>query len=454
VTQLPPGNLNFFFVSALAMALGCSFPELASAVTTPFSCSASVTGMTPPVAVESWQSGWDLGQVVKWAVARNHLEYEYAARGKRLRRATAEEFDTAVKAGKMEDLPELRQNAFVVQSKLDFAVAGTPVVFYGTVTAVKWSERLPFEKMEHLLAQADDQIILKMSMKSYMSASGKIPRGNSNAAEIVEFADGTRAIWKPGPRADADADAYRLARWLGFKIVPPTIVRTIAGIRGSLQFFVESPYDFKKNKGSEAIAFATVSQEDKDAMEAFYFLASNWDRHSGNQLVDAAGGLALIDNTLILALQTVRFGESPWRSIQVAQGHATPDVLNIDFPFEEARFFSKPNIDAEHIKSVLSNDSHLFDLARLESKMKWHQQDGGSIGFIYWKSALWMSLTVPGFYKPSVPENASQALLAIVRKTGTHDLENIFKSQIYDRYFSARTYERFQMFLKAMGGSR
>lgn len=115
--------------------------------------------------------------------------------------------------------------------------------------------------------------------------------GGVNDTYLVEFANGSRAVWKPHKKVwssnyRAEVLAYEIDRMLGFNLVPPTVVRTFNGEVGSLQLF----------KNSSKIARPNAQSLNKQHF--FDYLIDNRDRHSGNFLVAPNGNVISIDNGL------------------------------------------------------------------------------------------------------------------------------------------------------------
>jgi hypothetical protein len=112
------------------------------------------------------------------------------------------------------------------------------------------------------------------------------------------------AVWKPikrGPREEAwesyqaEVAAYELDKMLGLRMVPPTVVKEIQGLRGSLQLWVEGCRSFQEAReeapGDEAWD-RTMSR-----MKVFDNLISNWARSDRDFLVDSEWNVVLIDHS-------------------------------------------------------------------------------------------------------------------------------------------------------------
>ncbi len=137
---------------------------------------------------------------------------------------------------------------------------------------------------------------------------GRMP-WSSNATMLVTVRDGeaeARAVYKPGrgerPLHDfppglylRELAAYELSAWLGWHLVPATVLRRDAPLGpGSLQRFVEADF--------EAHYFTLYEDPDfHDQLRTvclFDLLANNTDRKGGHCLLDADGRIWAIDNGL------------------------------------------------------------------------------------------------------------------------------------------------------------
>lgn len=92
--------------------------------------------------------------------------------------------------------------------------------------------------------------------------------------------------------------AYRLSRALGIHRVPPAVFRTIDGIEGSVQLWIENA-----RTAADAIADGLALREptkrhlQRQLMYGFDQLIFNFDRHMGNILYDQRDRMWFIDHT-------------------------------------------------------------------------------------------------------------------------------------------------------------
>ncbi len=106
---------------------------------------------------------------------------------------------------------------------------------------------------------------------------------------------GERPLWDfPSGLYRREAAAYELSLWLGWSVVPPTILRDADYGLGSVQLFIEA--DFAKH-------YFTFLEDETfhdqlRTMAVFDVIANNADRKGGHVLVDSQGHLWGIDNGL------------------------------------------------------------------------------------------------------------------------------------------------------------
>lgn len=118
------------------------------------------------------------------------------------------------------------------------------------------------------------------------------------------------AIWKPLPEAEragyqeshrAEVGAYRLSRYLGLDLVPPTVQRWISGRGGSMQLWVDDCRLYSDVMGKERPPLLAWSEQ-MARMRLFDVLIDNPDRNARNFLVDDQWRLILIDHSRALSL--------------------------------------------------------------------------------------------------------------------------------------------------------
>jgi hypothetical protein len=111
---------------------------------------------------------------------------------------------------------------------------------------------------------------------------------------LGERAGGYKETWK------GEIAAYRLSRYLGLHMVPPTVEREYHGDRGSCQLWIDAPLNMetmvKKNLTPPGIQNAYFHRA-LHIQRAFDNLISNEDRHRRNYLITEDWRLILIDHS-------------------------------------------------------------------------------------------------------------------------------------------------------------
>ncbi|MGH9324848.1 MAG: hypothetical protein ACRD3V_33820, partial [Vicinamibacteria bacterium] len=112
-------------------------------------------------------------------------------------------------------------------------------------------------------------------------------------------------LWKPIERGNrewgwesyqAEIAAYEIDQLLGLDMVPPTVVREVNGVSGSLQLWVEGCRLYRDVRDQTPVDPARWERQIA-RMKLFDNLISNWDRSEKNFLVDSDWRIVLIDHS-------------------------------------------------------------------------------------------------------------------------------------------------------------
>lgn len=154
------------------------------------------------------------------------------------------------------------------------------------------------EEQESLLAEAELEVRGRMPWSSNVTLLVELRSEGTVAGQAVYKPHrGERPLWDfPDGLYRREVAAHRLARALGWDVVPTTIERDGPMGPGSLQWFVDA--DFEQH-------YFTLLEDEAhhDQLRrlcAFDLVANSTDRKGGHILVDAAGHLWAIDNGLSL----------------------------------------------------------------------------------------------------------------------------------------------------------
>lgn len=162
---------------------------------------------------------------------------------------------------------------------------------------------LPFASDDEIVAFLKDATVIKRKVLS---------SGSTRPTKVLLEKDGVQAnaIFRTvdvssgrGHRAFKDCfhfevAAYELARILGLDNVPPAVVRRLDGHEGSMQLWVENARS-ETERIAEGDRHRSMSKIlfQKHTMQVFDQLIYNFDRNTGNVLIDATDKLWMIDHT-------------------------------------------------------------------------------------------------------------------------------------------------------------
>lgn len=187
-------------------------------------------------------------------------------------------------------------------------------------------------------------------MKEYLQALGKRAEFDGKVF-LIQLEGGIKAVFKSFPKDDmgdafAEVAAYEASLVLGFPYVPPTTIRQVKGMKGSLQLYVETPIDALEGEVYDQ-ALKEVDPDELANLKLFYFVFGQWDTGPHNILIVEEEGkkhLIAIDNSGIRNHQHVRYGELPFVRVCYSEGFKTND-WDQPFPFTKAQTLPNPTRD-------------------------------------------------------------------------------------------------------------
>ena len=154
----------------------------------------------------------------------------------------------------------------------------------------------PFTRELGLLASAELGVLGRVTESTNLTLVVEFGQGDDYAWGIYKPEAGERPLhdFDPGLHA-RELAAFELSEWLGWHLVPPTVVRHDAPVGvGSVQWFVE-------NDGEHYFTLLEQRPETHDQlrrMALFDVITNNTDRKGGHVLCDADGHLWGIDHGL------------------------------------------------------------------------------------------------------------------------------------------------------------
>lgn len=151
--------------------------------------------------------------------------------------------------------------------------------------------------------------------------------------------------------------AYELGKLLGLRNIPPTVLRKVKGVNGTLQAWVEDcmmEKDRQKRKIDPPRTWNWVMQS--QIIQLFDLLIFNEDRNAGNLLIDPDWKLWLIDHTRAFRTYMQLNGEE---SIQFCEKNLWARLKTLDAAAVEDHL--SPYLNSGQIKSLLRRSALLVE---------------------------------------------------------------------------------------------
>lgn len=264
--------------------------------------------------------------------------------------------------------------------------------------AAPWYQGLDFTGTREKLETMPVQRI--RSLKQFLEDEKKVKWEGSNELFLIELADGTRAVFRTEEKpwgSTAEVSGYRFARYLGSRLVPPTVRRVlmkpIPGWAwkedrrlGSVQLYIEA-------KGSPD-ALARLTEKERADVEVISFVFGRYDNHSGNLLLDAAGAPVMIDFEGSMNLQKVRYGEVPY-VVHGGRFHV-PDSVSKDepFPFDRPKVLVNPTL-AEVQKTFGPWWGQTWPAGMVMCHRMIADIPDRRVPYVIWDDRLWVQMNMP-----------------------------------------------------------
>jgi uncharacterized repeat protein (TIGR03843 family) len=158
------------------------------------------------------------------------------------------------------------------------------------------------ERVLSVLTDGHVEIIGRIVPSSNLALLVQVGTGDDALPAVYKPLSGERPLWdfEPGLHRN-EAAAYVLSDWLGWDLVPPTIIREDAPVGvGSIQLYIDSdPSDHYFTLYDRA----PETRAQLRALAAFDVVANNADRKSGHVLRGTDGRIKGIDQGLCFAAE-------------------------------------------------------------------------------------------------------------------------------------------------------
>lgn len=244
---------------------------------------------------------------------------------------------------------------------------------------------IDFEKTEKLLFSSNIKKIIPLY--EYLN----IPDRQFNPTPFLLFLENDlKAVFKPNryfPRIHSALMAYRFSQFMNFKLVPPTITRTINGKKSLVRFFIEKT-DCLQDKFTKNLTPVETSD-----IYTFYFVLGEWDANKYNVLFETSSGKpVLIDNETSMTASFIPYGDYPFRSFKIKNLNlsiASPEEYE-NFPCNEIKKLN--NYSMAYLQKIF------YDMTETEFNnyfMPWCFErlnflNDGNMYFVRWNNAYWI----------------------------------------------------------------
>ena len=237
-----------------------------------------------------------------------------------------------------------------------------------------WDHTLDFDTIEARLAR--QEIVQLIPMRDYLTSNHQEPQF-SHEVYLARMHDGLKAVFKPERKlkcAYAEVAAYKASKFLGLRLVPPTVLKKYKNLQGSLQFFVE--HDPKANHMNQ------LSLKDQSDMHTFCFIFGKSGTRVANRVVAVHNNKyypALIDNASMKSPQKAYYGDYPFIYKGIKNG--TAQVPTTTFPFEHEK-----KVADKSLKNLTRLFSNYMSARRIEHLVKSRKP----IIYCFWGNTLWI----------------------------------------------------------------
>ena len=266
---------------------------------------------------------------------------------------------------------------------------------------------------------------------------------------LLSLKGGLKAVFKPHRDIMDQASAlraYYLSELLNFKLVPPTVRRTINGETGILQLFIEGATATDNNINN-------LKPTQKSVIYLFAFMLTA-DANLDNIIIGKnCKSIALIDNDKNMSVVSiVRYKDFPYIRFPISILDSNLDLILDDynqFPFDKTQSI-KVNSTLKLIDLKKKYFPHIVGLANDAQLLEPGELFKDTISFVKWRKAYWIQLNFK--YLSYVYKNfalfAFQKEVNKLKSLGYDDLKSF--SRIINKYFNKEELEIINKNMKIM----
>jgi hypothetical protein len=267
------------------------------------------------------------------------------------------------------------------------------------------------------------EVVSMIPMGDYLKSKGKKSEFEGQVY-VVTLKNGLKAVFKIFPdneQQDAfgEVAAYKASLFLGFPKIPPTVLRSIKGQKGSLQLFIESDID-PSAPGAFEEALKQVDPQEVTNLKIFYFIFGQWDSGPHNILIlkqKKHTFFIAIDNSAICIHQHVKYGELSFVRMAYSAKLNTND-WNKPFPFDQVKAIMHPTSKALRMT---------FKDRLPESFYRSFKSYGEPFRYVIYQNTLWRQYPAcNGNFLKTYPKYCSEKTRKILKKLNKSILQKIF----------------------------
>ena len=305
------------------------------------------------------------------------------------------------------------------------------ILFFGYITITfKYNDKkcwndINFKKTEEILATQS----IKNKILIENNITKKLFAGKSSNIFLLTFKNNLKAIFRPISNNLSIASLllnYHFSELMGFKFIPPTVIRTVDGQKGSIQLFVNNISNYYQQLKS-------LDLKTKNNLYVFYFMFGLLD-HSEIDIIVGKNcnqpALFDINENMGVFLSITQYGDFPY--------------LKIPHPYKKDKliFFDYVNLPFKNVKSIPYFSSYNFqNLKQIFPYINLETADYGfskkstpddliedTLHYIEWKERFWMQMNpseMKHIYKDFVPKFIQKETMDKLKKIDINKLNSL-----------------------------
>ena len=307
-----------------------------------------------------------------------------------------------------------------------------------------WND-IDFKKTEQLLLTS--AIEQKIPLKIYP------PSEEKSDVFLLFFKNGLRAVFKPDRPVLEQASAlraYHLSQLMNFKLVPPTVIRTIDGKKGTLQFFVEGVMGYDYDLSNLSFFY-------KRNIYIFNFILGGFDSDPDDIVIGKNCNYpALIDNDGNMVLVSfIQYGDFPWVRFPIINAENLEESIDIaeykNFPFDKIEVMKKVfSVAPEKIKRIFAHVTS-YGFINLFEPFLPNDLVNDTLYYVKWENSIWVKFNLQELkyiYKDFAPHFLSKKTIKELQTLDIDQLHSLYS--VIETWFNEKEKSEILNRLKVM----